>query len=481
MAIMLYMSGHDPGSEVSLERFVGKIRELSLIDPAELATRISEGVDLEIPDFFIKDLNEESLLRPWRSAEPATPQRLTERRYREFLEGKTPSKFFTIDYPFTRRDVYSITGDLGLVSELLTAVLAVLVTAAAFVGAFSSEWFRVAAPAIAAPLLIVQIVRVFARRRIFQGLRWHSHLSERLELRRRLAMFTRGDESRQQALTALRHALDAAEFKLLYQPKVDIRSGRIVGLEAFIRWNRPGHSLVSPVDFVPLLEDSGLIVEVGAWVLRQSAADYRDWLQQGLSAPRIAVNVSPLQLRHSDFITVLERAIAAGEQPRAAIDIEITEGVLMDKTEEVIDRLNAVRRMGVQVAIDDFGTGYSSLRYLARLPIDTLKIDRSFVTAMTDDPDDMAIVSSIITLAHGLDLNVVAEGVETEEQHKLLRLLRCDQMQGYLFSKPVAKAEVERLLRSEAAITPSATAASPADSEFTERRIAGRKGRSVES
>jgi EAL domain-containing protein (putative c-di-GMP-specific phosphodiesterase class I) len=298
------------------------------------------------------------------------------------------------------------------------------------------------------------------------------HVMAQLELRRRLAMFTRGDASRQRALTALRHAISAAEFILHYQPKVDMRSGRIVGLEALIRWNRPGHGLISPFDFVPLLEESSLIVEVGAWVLRQSAADYRDWLQMGLSAPRIAVNVSPLQLRHSDFVSVLERVIISGEQPRAALDIEITEGVLMEKTEDVIEKLNAIRRMGVKVAIDDFGTGYSSLRYLARLPIDTLKIDRSFVEAMTDNADDMAIVSSIITLAHGLDLNVVAEGVETEEQRKLLRLLRCDQMQGYLFSKPVAKAELERLLRGEAAINPCA--ANSTDSEFAERRLAGR-------
>jgi EAL domain-containing protein (putative c-di-GMP-specific phosphodiesterase class I) len=301
------------------------------------------------------------------------------------------------------------------------------------------------------------------------------HVMAQLELRRRLAMFTRGDASRQQALAALRHAISAAEFVLHYQPKVDIRSGRIAGLEALIRWHRPGYGLIGPMDFVPLLEEFGLIVEVGGWVLRQSAADYRDWLQQGLSPPRIAVNVSPLQLRHNDFVAVLERAIAAAEQPRATLDIEITEGVLMDKTDEVIEKLNAIRGMGVQVAIDDFGTGYSSLRYLARLPIDTLKIDRSFVIAMTENADDMAIVSSIITLAHGLDLNVVAEGVETEEQRKLLRLLRCDEVQGYLISKPVEKAELERLLRSEVAINPCETTANPTNSEFTERRLAGRK------
>ena len=298
------------------------------------------------------------------------------------------------------------------------------------------------------------------------------HVMAQLELRRRLATFTRGDALRQQGLGALRRAISASEFQLYYQPKVDMRSGRIAGLEALIRWNRPGVGLISPIDFIPLLEESGLIVEVGGWVLRQSAADYREWLQKGLSAPRIAVNVSPLQLRRSDFIAVLQNAMTS---TRAALDIEITEGVLMEKTEEVIETLVAIRRLGVRVAIDDFGTGYSSLRYLARLPIDTLKIDRSFVIAMTDNADDMAIVSSIITLAHGLDLNVVAEGVETEEQRKLLRLLRCDQMQGYLFSKPVAKAELEKLLRSEMASNAGEAIANATDSEFTERRLAGRK------
>jgi EAL domain-containing protein (putative c-di-GMP-specific phosphodiesterase class I) len=283
------------------------------------------------------------------------------------------------------------------------------------------------------------------------------HVMAQLELRRRLAMFTRGDASRHQSLSALRHAISADEFRLHYQPKVDLRSGRIVGLEALIRWERPGHGLISPLEFVPLLEELGLIVEVGAWVLRQAAADYRDWL------------------RHNRFLTMLQGVIDASEEPGAAIDIEITEGVLMEKTEEVIERLAAVRRMGVKVAIDDFGTGYSSLRYLARLPIDTLKIDRSFVTAMTDNADDMSIVSSIITLAHGLNLSVVAEGVETEEQNKLLRLLRCDQMQGYLFSKPVEKAGVERLLRSESD-GPPASGAKAAESEYMERRFSGRRG-----
>ena len=294
------------------------------------------------------------------------------------------------------------------------------------------------------------------------------HVMAQLELRRRLIAFTRGDADRQQAMAALRRSVGAKEFTLHYQPKVDIRNGRIAGVEALLRWERPGQELVYPAQFVPLLEESGLIREVGAWVVQQSAADHRDWVHRGMSAPRIAINVSPLQLRDAAFVTLLEQAIHPSGKPPVALDIEITEGVLMEHTEEVIRTLSSIRQLGIHVAIDDFGTGYSSLRYLARLPIDTLKIDRSFVSAIADNPDDMAIVSSIITLAHGLDLNVVAEGVETEEQLKLLRLLRCDQMQGYLFSRPVAKQALEQLLSGDAAQLQT-------NSEFAERRLSGRK------
>jgi EAL domain-containing protein (putative c-di-GMP-specific phosphodiesterase class I) len=250
-----------------------------------------------------------------------------------------------------------------------------------------------------------------------------------------------------------------------------------MGLEALIRWNCPGKGIIPPARFIPLLEESGLIVEVGSWVMQQAISDYRDWKSKALNVPTIAVNVSPHQLRNPGFIGQLEHALGTEASRRSPLDIEITEGVLLEKTEEVIGKLHKIRCMGVGVAIDDFGTGYSSLRYLAHLPIDTLKIDRSFVIAMTDDADDMAIVSSIIALAHGLDLNVVAEGVETEEQRKLLRLLRCDQMQGYLFSRPVPKDKLEEILRAESnTITQrSLQLDDPAGAEFAERRLPRRK------
>jgi EAL domain-containing protein (putative c-di-GMP-specific phosphodiesterase class I) len=303
------------------------------------------------------------------------------------------------------------------------------------------------------------------------------HVMAQLELRRRLNDFTRGDAPRKKAVAALRRAVQAGQFMLHYQPKVDMRTSRIMGLEALIRWNCPGKGIISPVRFIPLLEESGLIVEVGGWVVQQAMSDYRDWEAKGLNVPTIAVNVSPHQLRNPEFIRQLEHALGADRSMRCPLDIEITEGVLLEKTEEVIGKLHKIRCMGVGVAIDDFGTGYSSLRYLAHLPIDTLKIDRSFIIAMTDEADDMAIVSSIIALAHGLDLNVVAEGVETDEQRKLLRLLRCDQMQGYLFSPPVPKDKLEELLRAESnTITQrSLQLEDPARADFAERRLSRRK------
>lgn len=273
-----------------------------------------------------------------------------------------------------------------------------------------------------------------------------AHVMAQLELRRRLAKFTRGNEVRQRVISELRRAIDNGEFELFYQPTVNVRTGHIASLEALLRWNRPGRSLAPPADFLPILERSGLIVEVGAWVMRTAASHYRDWLARGVTAPRITVNVSPLQLQHPDFVSHLIEALDPDGSSRVPLDIEITEAVLIENTEVVVARLREIQDMGVHIAVDDFGTGYSSLRYLAHLPVDTLKIDRSFVAGMTENPDDMGLVASIIQLAHGLNLDVIAEGVETAEQRKLLRLLRCDQMQGFAFSRPVPKDEMERIL-----------------------------------
>jgi diguanylate cyclase (GGDEF)-like protein/PAS domain S-box-containing protein len=249
----------------------------------------------------------------------------------------------------------------------------------------------------------------------------------------------------------LRKALKDNQFVLHFQPKVDLATGKLQGLEALIRWNDGEGGLVPPGRFVPVLEDTGLILEAGKWVIDEAIATYRDWRRRGLATPRIAVNVSALQLREKDFADKVAAALSGESVEDCRLDLEITESLLMEDIAGSIHKLQAIRKLGVRIALDDFGTGHSSLGYLSRLPIDTLKIDRSFVVGMTENADDTSIVSSIISLAQTLRLNVVAEGVETENQAKLLRLLRCDQMQGYLFSKPLPKGELEGLLASQPA------------------------------
>jgi diguanylate cyclase (GGDEF)-like protein len=246
----------------------------------------------------------------------------------------------------------------------------------------------------------------------------------------------------------LRRALEQEEFVLHYQPKVDLETRRIAGVEALIRWQSSERGLVPPMQFIPLLEETGLILQVGAWALQQAARDHREWREAGLNAPRVAVNISPIQLRQHDFVSSLEQAIRAGVTP-TSIDVEITESLVMEDIEGNIRKLKELRALGLGIAIDDFGTGYSSLAYLAKLPVQVLKIDRSFIIAMLNDRDTMTLVSTIISLAHSLRLKVVAEGVEEEEQAKMLRLLRCDEMQGYLFSRPVPKEALLEFLRPE--------------------------------
>jgi diguanylate cyclase (GGDEF)-like protein len=247
----------------------------------------------------------------------------------------------------------------------------------------------------------------------------------------------------------LRQAIEKQEFVLHYQPKVDLQKRDIVGVEALIRWQSPELGLVPPGQFIPLLEETGLILQVGSWALRRAALDHRAWVERKLKAPRVAVNVSQIQLRQRDFVSVVEQAIIDGVAP-AGIDLEITESLVMQDTEASIKKLNAVRGLGVRIAIDDFGTGYSSLAYLAKLPVETLKIDRAFIHAMLDDPDTATLVQAIISMSHALRLKVVAEGVESEEQANLLRVLRCDEMQGFVFSKPLPLEQMTALLKKRA-------------------------------
>ena len=243
----------------------------------------------------------------------------------------------------------------------------------------------------------------------------------------------------------LRDALEKDEFVLHYQPKIHLETRAILGVEALIRWQSAELGLVSPGEFIPLLEETGLILDVGAWALKRAAMDRRHWIELGIPAPRIAVNVSAVQMRQRDFVRVVKDALGYGGSP-AGIDLEITETLLMENLQDNISKLEKIRALGVSIAIDDFGTGYSSLAYLAKLPVHALKIDRSFVSAMLQSPQNMTIVSTIISLAHSLDLKVIAEGVETEEQSHLLKLLKCDEAQGYLFSRPVPREQIELLI-----------------------------------
>lgn len=242
----------------------------------------------------------------------------------------------------------------------------------------------------------------------------------------------------------LRQAIDNEEFVLYYQPKVNLMTGRVAGAEALIRWNDPRTGMVPPGRFIPVLEETGLIYEVGRWALRRAIEDYLRWRSNGLEAVRIAVNVSPLQLRNPGFAAEIEQKVSIDPDAAKGLELEITESMIMEDVKHNVSKLKMIRDMGVSVAIDDFGTGFSSLGYLSKLPVDTLKIDRSFVINMTDNPEGLALVSTIIQLAHALKLKVVAEGVETEEQSSLLRLLNCDEMQGFLFSKPLPADDFEK-------------------------------------
>jgi EAL domain-containing protein (putative c-di-GMP-specific phosphodiesterase class I) len=244
----------------------------------------------------------------------------------------------------------------------------------------------------------------------------------------------------------LQAALERDEFVLHYQPKIDLRTGAVAGVEALLRWQSPDLGLLQPMQFIPILEETGLILDVGTWVIRQAARDYRHWTAAGMAAPRIAVNVSAVQLRRADFVATLRDALAP-DPTGSGVDIELTESLLMEDIEGNVRKLEAARDMGVRIAIDDFGTGYSSLRYLAMLPVHTLKIDRSFVIKMLSDPNVMTLVSTVISMAHSLGLEVVAEGVDQGEQAQALRGLACDQVQGYLVSRPVPEAALLALLR----------------------------------
>ena len=242
--------------------------------------------------------------------------------------------------------------------------------------------------------------------------------------------------------TQLRSALERRQFELHYQPKIELATGRISGLEALLRWRGPQGALISPGHFIPVLEETGLIIAVGQWVLAQAVTDLPLLLARGLGGLPIAVNVSPLQLRERGFINDVRATLRPLAAKDRLIEIEITEGVFLDNLIDAEVKLRALRELGIKIAIDDFGTGYSSLTYLSKLPVDTMKIDQTFTARMIEDAQSRGIVSAIMALAHTLNLRVTAEGVEKAEQADLLRRLGCDEAQGYLFGRPVPLGEL---------------------------------------
>jgi len=242
---------------------------------------------------------------------------------------------------------------------------------------------------------------------------------------------------------SLRHALERQEFELFYQPQFAAADGVICGAEALVRWRHPTLGLVAPGMFISLAEQTGLIVPLGAWILREACRQGRVWLDRGYRFGRIAVNLSPRQFSADDLLSTIDDALAQSGLPSAMLELEITEGAIMQNPQEAVVLLQRMRALGVTISIDDFGTGYSSLASLKQYPLDTLKIDRSFVQGIPHDADDVAITEAIIAIAHKLHLQVVAEGVETVEQHAFLRAAGCDIVQGYLHAQPLQVSDIE--------------------------------------
>ncbi|MBI1942604.1 MAG: EAL domain-containing protein [Betaproteobacteria bacterium] len=248
---------------------------------------------------------------------------------------------------------------------------------------------------------------------------------------------TRRASERLEIESELRQALESGALSLAYQAQHGLRDGELVGMEALLRWQHPRRGALSPMSFVPIAEDSGLILPLGEWVLREACAARASWFAHGLRDARVAVNVSAPQFREPGFVGVVERAIADSGLPAKLLELEVTESVIIAGVDQVSATLAELARLGVRISIDDFGTGYSSLAYLKRLPVDKLKIDRSFVMELPDDPDSCAIAAAVVGLAHSLQMRAIAEGVETERQARYLQACGCEEAQGYLFSKPL--------------------------------------------
>jgi EAL domain-containing protein (putative c-di-GMP-specific phosphodiesterase class I) len=247
--------------------------------------------------------------------------------------------------------------------------------------------------------------------------------------------------------TQLRRAIERQEFSLHYQPKLDLATNRIAGVEALLRWTSAELGSVSPAKFIPVAEETGLILAIGKWVLRTACAQCVQWQRLGLAPVPVAVNLSPRQLSDPELVGAVSAVLAETGLAPDLLELEVTESSVMHHVDRALEVLGALKAMGVRLAIDDFGTGYSSLAQLKRFPIDTLKVDRSFIRELPADAEDKAIAEAIIAMGKTLSLTVVAEGVETLAQQEFLRQRACDQMQGFYFSRPVPMEDVEDLLR----------------------------------
>lgn len=255
-------------------------------------------------------------------------------------------------------------------------------------------------------------------------------------------------ESRKQLAieTNLRKAMERNELYVLYQPKVDITTNRIVGAEALLRWEHPIMGHISPEDFIPIAEDSGLIIPIGEWVLNKALKQQKEWHDDGYPDLRIAVNISATQLARPGLIGAVENALNNSGINPERVDLEITENVVMQNIDHVITTLNEIKNFGINISMDDFGTGYSSLSYLRKLPIDTVKIDRSFVRNIPHDKEDVSIAQAIIAMSKSLGLQIIAEGVENIKQVNFFKQEGCTIVQGFLFSKPVSAPDFKLML-----------------------------------
>ncbi len=247
----------------------------------------------------------------------------------------------------------------------------------------------------------------------------------------------------------LRNALQNREFFLVYQPQVDIDTGLITGMEALIRWRSPIYGLVPPMEFIPVAERTGIIFQIGSWVLEEACRQCKKWIDSYGVSFSVSVNISALQLKNEDFFEAVLSAIEKSGLPEIQLQLEITESILLEDFERSVMQLEKIRQRGVKIALDDFGTGFSSLNYLKNLPLDTLKIDKSFVQGISDDEREKAITGTIVDLAHILELDVIAEGVETWEEAELLREMNCNHMQGYYFGRPQAPESLEAIFIKE--------------------------------